>query len=254
MTATGPQSTPQLVPPPSANDGFDGKLRCPSLADLVQLECLSGARAAIEVNSNGRIGRLFFEHGDLVHATTPNAVGEEAALEILSWSTGSFGDAEVRWSGRRTITMPWQQLVMRAAQAVDERGRGALMVPARSGSHVVALSSLRPPGLPSSIPPELLSSVPPRPARELVRGARVHESGRVLSSEGQVGEFVELAAYLKRLIALIGEDLQLDEFRELVWDRQTTRLTLHTAAGNTFVAIEAPRTADTTALRQRLEA
>lgn len=255
MTVKGPSpTTRELVPPPPASDGFDGKLRCPSLADLVQLECLSGARAAIEVRSNGRVGRLFFDHGDLVHATTPNGVGEEAALEILSWSTGSFDDADVPWTGRRTIVSPWQQLVMRAAQAFDERGRGGPDDPARSASRLVALASVRPPSAPSSIPPAFLSSVPPRPSRDVVRGARVHDSGHVVASEGPVSEFVDLAAYLKRLVTLIGEDLGVSDFRELVWDRQATRITLQARVDDTFLAIEAPRGSDTTSLRKRLEA
>lgn len=269
MTAQGPSKfTRDSIPSPSS--GFDGKLRCPSLADLVQLECLSGARAAIEINSNGRIGRMFFEHGEIVHALAPGVSGEDAVFEILGWSTGSFADAEAPWPLKRTIVSPWQQLLMRAAQAFDERARGVPSEPSRSASRLVALSSLRPPPLPSSgaspntlpsarvpgssVPPLFPSSVPPRSTHEVVRGARVHESGRVLAAEGPVAELVDLAAYLKRLVVLIGQDLGLTQFQELVWDRQTTRITLHAAPGSSFVAIEAPRGRDTSALRERLEA
>jgi hypothetical protein len=87
-----------------------------------------------------------------------------------------------------------------------------------------------------------------------VRAARVHESGLVLASEGPVAELVDLAAYLKRLVMLIGEDLGLEDFRELVWDRQATRITLQATSGESFIAIEAPRGSDTSALRKRLEA
>jgi hypothetical protein len=69
-----------------------------------------------------------------------------------------------------------------------------------------------------------------------------------------VTEFVDLAAYLKRLVGLIALDLGLQDFRELVWDRQATRLTLQALDDDSFIAIEAPRGGDTSALRRRLEA
>ncbi len=110
----------------SGGSGFNGELRCASLADLVQLECLSGAREAVQVLSGGRKGHLFFEGGAMVHARAASLVGHEAALEVLSWSTGTFSASDLPWPAHNTITIPWQQLLMEAAKRADEQGRAAL--------------------------------------------------------------------------------------------------------------------------------
>jgi hypothetical protein len=243
------KTTRELAPP--ANDGFDGKLRCPSLADLVQLECLSGARAAIEVSSNGRLGQLFFEQGALVHAKTEQSSGVMAALEILGWKTGTFGDSDGAWPTRRTIQLPWQELLLRAAQIADERLGPQSEDPVRSTSRLVRVASSRPPASPSVVPSTLLSVPSKKP--EPVRAVRV-DAGELLASRGeQVEEFVDLSAYLHRLVMLIGSDLGLSDFRELVWDRESSRLTLQAGEASAYVAIEAPKGADTSAVRRELE-
>jgi Domain of unknown function (DUF4388) len=103
--------------------GFDGRVWCSSLADLVQLECLSGARAVMTVISPGRRGTLFFNAGAVCHATVGDLTQEEAALEILSWEYGTFEQAPIgqaSWPERTPIAASWQQLVMCAAQRRDE--------------------------------------------------------------------------------------------------------------------------------------
>lgn len=251
--------------------GFDGNVRCPSLADLVQLECLSGARAALEVTSGARYGQLFFEQGELVHAMTDRASGEAAALEILGWKTGHFGDADAVWPARRTIQLPWQELLLRAAQISDERAVAPSQDLARSTSRLVAVGGAsRPAVFPSRMPPapsagatrgdcaSATSAVTKNSGvtrrRESGRAARLDAHGHLLAGHGEpLDEFVDLAAYLHRLVTLIGDDLALGEFCELVWDRASSRVVVQAEQGGAYVALEAAKGADVAALRRQLE-
>jgi hypothetical protein len=168
---TGQVSSSKAEAAPSS--GFEGHLRGASLADLIQLECMSGVRAAVSVHSLGRQAYLFFEGGRITHALCGDLQDEAAVLEILGWDTGTFGSNDRVWPARPAMTTPWQQLVMTAAQRRDEQEREQVRSGAqalrRSSSpdagsaapRVVALPSRvpvssKPP--PRSVPPEALAS------------------------------------------------------------------------------------------------
>lgn len=269
MNSNGPTPKFRDVKPASpANDGFDGRLRCASLADLVQMECLSGARVSVAVTSNGRRGHLFFDGGNLVYATTAQLHGEEAALEILGWSTGSFGDSERPWPTGTPIALVWQQLLIMAAQVRDEKLRDDAEESLKreestkkSASRLVALSTVRPPP-PASIPPPSSIALPrgaTRPPQKPpvkppgLRGAAMDGAGNVLSQEGDVGELPDLAAYLQQLAGLIGEDLGLSDFKGLQWERATSRVALYTGVSGRLTVLEGPSGTDLTAFRAALE-
>jgi hypothetical protein len=108
--------------------GFQARFKGASLADLVQMACLSGTKAVVRVTSGSKVGHLFFRGGALVHASVsalagqaPSLTGEPAAMEMLSWNWGTFEPAELEWT-RDTISASWQGLLMRAAQIMDEGG------------------------------------------------------------------------------------------------------------------------------------
>lgn len=104
-------------------EGFRASLNDATLADLVQMKCLSGSRGAYRVTSQGSVGFLFFDGGGIQHAIAADAVGEAAALEILSWQRGTFEPCDAPWPATPTVGTTWQNLLMRAAQARDESGR-----------------------------------------------------------------------------------------------------------------------------------
>ena len=63
-------------------------------------------------------------------------------------------------------------------------------------------------------------------------------------------ELVDLSAYLMRLVALIGQDLGLGEFRELRWQRESSHIALCADAADSFIALEAANATDMGALRR----
>ena len=86
------RTTPGVKPgaKPNASVGFRAKLAGVSLWDLVQMECLARSRAVVLVTGEAGIGYLYFDRGLIVHAVTAELSGQQAALEILSWTNGSF--------------------------------------------------------------------------------------------------------------------------------------------------------------------
>lgn len=113
--------------------GFSAQLRGASLWDLVQMECLARSHRSVQVVGEGGVGYLYFDRGQIVHATTAQRSGEAAALEILDWTNGSFQSCERPWPTQATIRTSHEGLILQAAQLRDERSAGSNLVafPAR---------------------------------------------------------------------------------------------------------------------------
>src|SRR5438552_8952660 len=72
---------------------FQGTLSDLHIADIIQLKCMSGATAAIEFTGpNGEKGRVYFERGQVRHATAPGREGLEAFNEIMTWKGGHISE------------------------------------------------------------------------------------------------------------------------------------------------------------------
>src|SRR5437764_2424222 len=83
-----------LQPERSADaEKFQGTLSDLHIADIIQLKCMSGATAAIEFTGpNGEKGRVYFESGQVRHATAPGREGLEAFNEIVTWKGGRISE------------------------------------------------------------------------------------------------------------------------------------------------------------------
>lgn len=256
---------------PGECSGFNGELRCASLSDLIQLECLSGAREAVAVASNGRKGHLFFEGGAMVHASTGEIVGNEAAFEVVSWRTGTFSASDQPWPEQHTITIPWQQLLMQAAQRADELERGpSARRSVAPRSHTLRHESVvsqgpgerarerrssmplrsRPPS--GTIPVVRKPVVPPPPkvpgssvpsmagaVGAVRRAVRLDDEHQLLAERGQVADLVELAPGLKRAIEALGAVLGLEGFRSFECALPGRRLMLYRDTRDSYIALEA---------------
>ena len=113
-----------LLRPDAFPDGekFQGTLSDLHIADIIQLKCMSGATAAIEFTGpNGEKGRVFFDHGQVRHATAPGKNGIDAFNEIVTWKGGRISEVGAE-SAARTIDLDWQVLLMEAMRKFDEAG------------------------------------------------------------------------------------------------------------------------------------
>src|SRR5882672_2893330 len=84
-----------VTPEPAV--GFHAQLEGASLWDLVQMECLARSRLVIEVTGEGGVGYLYFDGGQVVHASTLRHRGQSAAFEILGWTHGTFQASNRSW-------------------------------------------------------------------------------------------------------------------------------------------------------------
>jgi len=105
------------------SEKFQGTLRDLHIADIIQLKCMSGATSVLEFTGpNGQKARVFFEKGQVRHATAPGHEGLPAFNEIVGWKGGTISEVSEPVSSPRTIDLDWQVLLMEAARKLDEKG------------------------------------------------------------------------------------------------------------------------------------
>lgn len=102
---------------------FQGTLSDLHIADIIQLKCMSGSTSALEFTGpRGEKARVFFENGQVRHATAPDKEGLDAFNEIVSWKGGKISEVPKTESVPRTISLDWQVLLMEAVRSFDEAG------------------------------------------------------------------------------------------------------------------------------------
>jgi DNA-binding response OmpR family regulator len=103
------------------SEKFQGTLRDLHIADIIQLKCISGATSAVEIiGPRGEKARVFFENGQVLHATAPGREGLAAFNEIVSWKGGTISEVSDAPPDTRTIDLDWQVLLMEATRKLDE--------------------------------------------------------------------------------------------------------------------------------------
>jgi len=111
---------------PEVSRGFAITLPSAQLGDLIQINCLNRVRGAFRVASDGRTGQLFFDAGQLVHASCGEQVGLDAVVNMLGWTGGSIEPCELPWPQQDSIGMGADALLLHAAQRLDERTHAAM--------------------------------------------------------------------------------------------------------------------------------
>jgi len=212
------------TPNAASQSGFRAEIGGANLWDLVQMECLARRSSCVRVTSPHDVGYLYFERGEIIHATTRRLSGQLAALEILSWEHGSFvpvddhGDLGVPgWPTKRTIDVSHEALILRAAQLRDEAVARVLPFPDQ-GSKGEGDVSLRPPGVDSlKGAPSTSRSAPPSSGSPPTYAAavRLDPAGRLVEAKGASGDLAPVAAYVARLAELLSDDLGLPPLKAL---------------------------------------
>jgi len=243
--------------------GFRANLQGANLADLVQMECLSGNERVIRISSGADVGYLFFRGGQIVHAVARRGVGETAALEILRWNDGTFEPCSAAWPDRDSIGSNWQNLLLLAAQHKDESSRRNLVAFPGARSAVPRPSSPPPPvvaPIPSSMPMPAsfkseasVSTETVAPMLAQVRAAvRLDQNGNVLSAKGDASELSQVAAYAARLAELVGDGLGMLGLVSVEVTQQRSRTLIYKEKSGSTFALSASPDADLSQVRERL--
>ena len=220
------------------DSGFRAELTGVSLADLVQLECAARSSRVFRVRSGNAVGYLYFSAGQIVHATTENAVGEAAAVELLSWSDGAFEASGLPMPQAPTIRRSWQHLLLMAAQAHDEVRRKKLVSFPKSHRAPAPVEAPRP---------------EPRAATAHTASAVIRTNAGGSSTTNARDEHASsVGAYAARLADLIGEDLGVGTVAALEIELGSTRVFVQRDDGGNVVGTAVASDADAAALRERL--
>lgn len=123
-----------------------GNLKSISLVDVIQLLHVNRKTGKLFVSEGKRAGVLYIGGGEVVHAETPNAVGESAAFEILEWESGEFEFVASAGKPPASIRRSVPDLLMESARTSDSRRRfrgifpnlRAVPWPTESGDTLVA--------------------------------------------------------------------------------------------------------------------
>jgi DNA-binding response OmpR family regulator len=100
---------------------FQGTLSDLHIADIIQLKCISGATSMLEFTGpRGQKARVYFENGQVRHATAPGKEGLAAFNEIVDWNGGVISEVPVPHGTPHTIELEWQVLLMEAVRTIDE--------------------------------------------------------------------------------------------------------------------------------------
>ncbi|MEO8439238.1 MAG: response regulator [Spartobacteria bacterium] len=112
-----------LLAPADKSEGerFQGTLSDLHIADIIQLKCISGATSMLEFTGpRGEKARVYFENGQVRHATTPGNEGLAAFNEIVEWKGGVISEVPAPIGTPHTIELDWQVLLMEAVRNIDE--------------------------------------------------------------------------------------------------------------------------------------
>jgi predicted regulator of Ras-like GTPase activity (Roadblock/LC7/MglB family) len=107
-----------------------GNLHDMAVADLIQHVCRDRKTAKVSIRISGRQAVLFFEDGNIVHASLDDMAGEEVIYEILRWEEGSFEMEIGVKPPAKTIEKSWSSLLLEGARRLDETGAGDAIFPA----------------------------------------------------------------------------------------------------------------------------
>jgi DNA-binding response OmpR family regulator len=125
------------------SEKFQGTLSDLHLADIIQLKCMSGSSAALQFTGpQGEKARVYFESGQVRHATAPGKEGIAAFNEIVNWKGGQISEVAGAPQSPRTIDLDWQILLMEAVRKIDETrdiDSTAIAQPASSGRKVLVI-------------------------------------------------------------------------------------------------------------------
>jgi len=100
--------------------GFRGMMRRVGLQDVLQMECLGRKSSVLDVFTPKSRGRIFIEDGQIVHAEAGALQGEVALYGLLALRDGEFNLLSFSEPSRRTISGPYEFLLMEAARLTDE--------------------------------------------------------------------------------------------------------------------------------------
>ncbi len=200
--------------------GFAIRLPTAQLADLIQINCLNRVRGVFRVSSGLEQGHLFFAAGLLVHADFGGAVGLDAVVMMLGLRGGTIEPCEQPWPALGSIDMGADELLLSAAQRLDESGERRSEPGREQTTKVVRRAHIEQPAGEELTSSELSSpSLLAAPGLQRLALARVALDGTIQKLRGGAStELADTAYYSQQVAGLIGDALGLGACRALAFE------------------------------------
>jgi len=178
----------------------------------VQAACTSGHTGVVRVTVVGDIGYWYFRRGAIIHATTLDLIGEEAALCMLSWEAAQWEQCSRPWPLEQTIFISWVELYQRAAEqqraatAREAAPPESVTQPRRAAPWPFAAVRSNKPA--RSEPPVLSASQVESLAADATDFVAIENNGHARSVRGDSESLTELTSYAlqqcDRIAVLLG--------------------------------------------------
>ncbi len=108
---------------------LQGNLEDFDLTDVLQLIHLGKKNGALEIDTEGNHGEIYFENGKVVYAKTIKREGEDGIHHILRWTKGKFVFSPEKKPPDKMMDIPIQNLILDAAKQIDEWKRLEKVIP-----------------------------------------------------------------------------------------------------------------------------
>ncbi len=174
---------------------LQGNLKEMSLANLIQVNCQEMRSAHLTLTAHGQQGEVYLSDGQVVHAALGEHVGAEAIYEMFLWEVGSFVLDLDQPPPEKSITVGWQELLL----------KGMMQMPERQTAEKKVEESMNPDTLSQLKAIDGVSGAVISSCDGVVLGASVPESDG--ENEAAVAVFIGSAANQ------LGQALQLDAFQ-----------------------------------------
>jgi predicted regulator of Ras-like GTPase activity (Roadblock/LC7/MglB family) len=99
---------------------MQGKLIDMTVIDLIQHTCMEQKTARLTITRDNQSSTIFFQNGNMTHATCGNQQGEEAVYQIIRWEDGDFNLETGISAPVNTISHNWSGILLEGARRMDE--------------------------------------------------------------------------------------------------------------------------------------
>ncbi|MBI9052064.1 MAG: DUF4388 domain-containing protein [Anaerolineaceae bacterium] len=100
---------------------MQGKLSDMTVIDLIQHNCIEHKTARLTLTQADQSALIFFDGGNITHATYNDEHGEEVIYQIISWEDGDFLLETGINAQEITITNNWSGILLEGARRLDEQ-------------------------------------------------------------------------------------------------------------------------------------
>ena len=100
-----------------------GNLLQMNCLDLLQSLEMGRKSCSLAITSNNNRCQMYFNEGQINHATCGPLKGDEAVYKVLTWTAGSFEIDFRGHSGEQTTTQSTQGLLLEGLRLLDESNR-----------------------------------------------------------------------------------------------------------------------------------